>query len=73
MTIGDIIKKYLEDNHLNGLCNSDAHCGCERDDLFPCGGPCDQCEVGVKVHFSTTCDEGCNWHIVPKEPDSGSQ
>ena len=74
MTIGDIIKEYLEENKLDGLCNSDSHCACLKDDLFPCSDPSMHGrEAGVKVDCRGRCDEGCDWHIVPKEPDSGSQ
>ena len=32
-----IIIKYLEDNKYDGLCNGERECGCNIDDIAPCG------------------------------------
>ncbi len=46
MNIKEIIEKHLDDNGFEGLCCED--CGCKKDDLFPCGGPGEECEPGYK-------------------------
>ena len=48
MTVGEILKKYLQDNGYDGLAGDE--CGCKIDDLFPCES-CDiyQCEPGYLV------------------------
>ncbi len=49
-TIKDIIKTWLKDNGYDGL--YDDECGCEIDDLFPCGEPNEHCEAGYKIKFN---------------------
>jgi hypothetical protein len=45
MTVFDIIKKYLRDNGMAGLVQTETECGCSVDDLSPCtDGPCPDCE-----------------------------
>ena len=46
MTVREIIKKYLEDNGFDGLCNINVECGCRLDDLCPCQENCFLCEPG---------------------------
>lgn len=58
MNIQEIIEKWLVDNSYDGL-YSEA-CGCEVDDLMPCGEP-RNCDAGYKV----PCDCGeHDFHIV---------
>jgi len=47
MTIGEIVKKYLEDNGYDGLCNY-GECGCENSDLMPCDCVSNNCEASHK-------------------------
>ena len=35
-TVGSIIRKWLEVNGYDGLCQEDCECGCKLDDLAPC-------------------------------------
>ena len=64
MTVGEIVKQWLEDHGCDGLCDPDFECGCGIDDLNPCGGLCDDCiparrvegEVG-KVYVPIEDDE----------------
>ena len=46
MTVIEIIKKYLEDNRYDGLCDPANECGCRLSDLAPCGECIDQCLPG---------------------------
>jgi len=56
MTVGDIIKKYLDDNGFDGLVCSDGECGCLKDELAPCENVnLDSCEPGYKVNCSADC------------------
>jgi hypothetical protein len=50
----EIIKKYLLDNGYDGLWNKDGECGCEINDLQPCGGDFSSCKPGFKI----LCDCG---------------
>lgn len=47
MELLDMVKKYLVDNGLDGLCNDG--CGCGLDDLAPCGDPEADCQAAVKL------------------------
>ena len=49
MTVGEIVKQWLEDHGCDGLCDPDAECGCGIDDLNPCGGLCDDCIPARRV------------------------
>lgn len=53
-TIRTIVREYLEANGFEGLFN-DTECACHLGDLFPCDGPCDECEPGYKS--ACTCGE----------------
>ena len=64
MTAIDIIKTFLKLNGYDGLFNEDFECGCELDDLVPCGEVFLNCEAGHKG--PCTCSDGCDWHIVPE-------
>jgi hypothetical protein len=70
MTVGEIVKKYLQDNGFDGLCSYE--CGCELDDLFACGGDnVFDCSPGYKVPCDPeTCpaDGKCKWHISEEKP-----
>lgn len=46
MTVQEIVKKYLEENGYDGLC--DDECGCFIDDLNPCGSCMFDCQAGYK-------------------------
>jgi len=49
MTVGEIVKQWLEEHGCDGLCDPDAECGCGIDDLNPCGGLCDDCIPARRV------------------------
>jgi|GEM_PF-2873433 len=44
----EIVKNYLISNGFDGL-QAEAECGCEIDDLVPCGNDFSQCTPGYKV------------------------
>lgn len=48
MTIKEIIAKHLTDNGFDGLVYP-GECGCEVDDIAPCGEYCLDCEPGYKI------------------------
>ena len=48
MTVLDIIRGYLRRHGYDGLCNTDIECGCQTDDLAPCGNVGYDCQPGVK-------------------------
>jgi hypothetical protein len=64
MNVAEILRKYLENNNFDGLCNSDLECGCELDDLFPCDENAQDCKPGFKIDseeydfiITTNCPE----------------
>lgn len=48
MRVIEIVKAHLVENGFGGLVADGAECGCEIDDLVPCGHDCSQCEPGYK-------------------------
>ncbi len=73
--IVDIVTEYLEDERYDGLYADD--CGCLLKDLAPCSQMMYDCRAGVKVPCPDTagefCEEGCKWHIVPREEKEGGE
>jgi len=61
MTVREITQQYLIEHGYDGLYSVDYECGCENEDLFPCGGEMIlECEPGYKQK----CDCGDHdWHI----------
>ena len=49
MTVGEIVKQWLEEHGCDGLCDPDAECGCGIEDLNPCGGLYDDCIPARRV------------------------
>ena len=47
ITVKEIVKKYLKENGYDGLVGNE--CGCDIDDLFPCGlEGCENCDGNRK-------------------------
>ena len=70
MDVGDIIKKYLEENGFDGLYSPAGDCACENSDLFPCCESPTNCKPGHKLPCDpATCnlDGKCDWHIGERE------
>jgi hypothetical protein len=49
-TVIEIVALHLRANGFTGLVSSSGGCGCEVDDLAPCGGIGGECSAGYK-HF----------------------
>ena len=49
--ISDIVRWYLKENGYDGLYYEE--CGCEIDDLFPCGEPSLSCAAGYRNNCET--------------------
>jgi len=68
MNVKEIVKAYLREHGYDGLYTDSYGCGCEDDDLIPCGDYTGDCQPGYKV----PCDCGeCEWRecerrIVPE-------
>lgn len=76
MTLIDIIQQHLKDNDFDGLYNSNLQCGCERDDLMPCGEPSAVCTPGYKRLCDPTAEDCADhgvgpgaWHIQQEKPE----
>lgn len=72
MAIG-MVRAWLKVNGYDGLYTED--CGCEVDDLMPCGEFGGRCEPGYKASCpgEETCEnaaynEPCDWHISGVKP-----
>ena len=68
-TVAEIVREYLVAHGYDGLCNGNAECACEVNDLFPCESPADLCMAGFKGPCPADCGEH-DWHITPGEPRS---
>ncbi len=58
MNVGEILKRYLDENGFDGLCCED--CGCSKNELFPCSCPWESCEPGYKWPSE---DPDCDFEI----------
>jgi len=63
MNVSEIIKEYLKKNGYDGLCDHYNECGCELDDLAPCGGLEYNCEPGHKFYCEETGKPSKDWNI----------
>ena len=62
-----IVKKYLNDNKYDGLVSEDFECGCELDDLMPCGFDVHDCWPGYKGPASEEQNaDGADWAMYIK-------
>jgi hypothetical protein len=66
-TIKVIISDYLREHGYDGLYDDYGECGCEVDDLFPCGNVPEDCRAGYK-RLGCTCGGGCDFHIQEPKP-----
>lgn len=67
MEVRDILKQWLSANGYDGLYGYE--CGCELDDIAPCGeGSVLSCEPGYRVE-GCACGEGHDFHIRPVKED----
>lgn len=48
MRVIEIIKESLKEKGFSGLIHGDGECGCEIDDLAPCGIDISECRAGYK-------------------------
>ncbi len=60
-----MLQDHLDSQNLDGLVNARTGCWCVGKDLLDCTGPATYCEAGVKVPCD--CDEGHEFHIMPRE------
>lgn len=56
-TVRDIVLEYLEDSDFDGLFN-DYGCGCQIDDLIPCGSTCEGCEPAYRFDCARCAKQG---------------
>lgn len=72
MRVIEIVKERLMADGFSGLVAPDGGCGCEIDDLVPCGSDCSQCEPGYKHMDTRVARDG--WAIwKQKEPPTPEQ
>ena len=65
MTVKQIVEKYLSVNGYDGLTNG-FECCCDLNDLIPCNGEINECEVGYKSPCLPDCDKSLeHFHIIP--------
>ena len=63
MEVCEIVEEYLRKNKCDGLWNPETECGCEVDDLAPCGEGYFNCVAGYRQPCD--CGEGCDFHTGP--------
>lgn len=69
-TVIKIVEEHLRANGFSGLVQADADCGCEVDDLQPCGSDFASCKAGYK-HCDPRPGRDSVWLISTKqEPPS---
>jgi len=69
-TVIEIVKAHLEAGGYGGLVSEAGDCGCEIDDLVPCGNDCGSCKAGYK-HADPRSEYPHGWAIWErKEPPS---
>ena len=71
----EMVTYYLKAQGYDGLFNTEYEpCGCDLEDLVPCGEIQATCIAGYK-HIGCTCGEGCDFHInsKPMVDDENSQ
>lgn len=66
--VEDIVMNYLRTNGYDGLCNTFSDCGCETDDLAPCGNMELDCQPGYRRPCPPKCGEH-DYHIVAQDPE----
>ena len=68
MDATQIVATWLKDNGYDGLYSDD--CGCEINDLMPCGQFGGQCEPGYKCSCPgpKDCPADGDWHINGTKP-----
>ena len=64
MTIREMVRLMLESMGADGLCQAGT-CGCEIDDLMPCGEPCNDC-MAARVERCPSCGEDV-WYSTQNE------
>ncbi len=67
LTVKKIVIKYLKDNKYDGLYSTSGDCGCEINNLAPCGEMFGDCEPGYKVKSNGDCPESYDFCIRAKK------
>ncbi|MAF43032.1 MAG: hypothetical protein CMI54_02515 [Parcubacteria group bacterium] len=68
MIVALIVKEYLERSQFEGLQSGDGECGCDIDDLAPCGEMQQDCVPAYKkMGCPDECGMGCEYHMVQDE------
>ena len=66
MNVKEIVQKYLQENGYDGLCDEWHECGCQINDLMPCGEYCGDCIPGYKIPDP---DYKGHWLITKDKPE----
>lgn len=68
MTVQEIVENFLKENGYGGLCNPEGACGCELDDMMPCGDGSWDCEPAYRIKKDS---KECNaWRRQLEDPDN---
>lgn len=71
MELYDIVKNWLKENGYDGLCLPGEGCGCDLEDLMPCGSPAEYCEAGYKQR--APLGSGVDYFIVSEKGKEKSE
>jgi len=71
MNVKQIVLQYLKDNGYDGLANDNGECGCDLEDLMPCGFQDTFCVAAHKEKPAPDSEfSDCDWVMVPgKRPE----
>lgn len=73
----EMLSNWLKEHGYDGLYNVSEGCGCDYNDLAPCGcpAPIEACRPGYRVDCTPDCDHGWggyepgDWHIQAEKPE----
>ena len=73
MNVKQIVLQYLKENGYDGLASDDGECGCDLENLMPCGFQDTFCEAAHKEKPAPDSEfADCDWVMVPgKRPEGG--
>lgn len=58
LSVKEVMKKWLANRGYQGLCSED--CGCDIDDLFPCGEYCGACRAAYRFECERCDRKNCD-------------
>lgn len=67
MIVKEMVHKWLDERHYDGLFNVDGDCACGLTELIPCEQDCSECQSGYKYPCPDDCGDH-EFHISAEKP-----